>query len=294
MSDQLLDSNTTALITASDAKTMALWADDKKRDFIGTFEKRVEVATFIVYQTAAELTNAALERRFISRKHLNSIKTTSPTNKSHRGYYYQGDLIGGRSYDELFKIAKERAADIIKKLPALKDAVKIIDAETFKLIEEHKELKDKLTAKNEKLMELSEPVVMADLDQSMTLKEFQAYVKKLHADKAKLQSEIYADGRELQERDITISKRLYAGLPGISEAIISVINEHYERITGLEATCRRVAERVSFGDSPEALSLLEHFEKDELTISDKIQAEFDTALAKLNLSKKTKKLTAKK
>lgn len=294
MSDQLLDVNTSALITASDAKTMALWADDKKKDFIKTFKKRVEAATFILYQTAKELCDAAISRRFISRKHAHSIKYIEPRSRNYACYSGSGQIIGDRSYDELIKIAKERAEDIIKKLPALKDAVKVIDAETFRLIEEHKDLKDALSAKNEKLMELSEPVVMAELDQNMTLKEFQAYVKKLHADKAKLQYDVYAEGRKLQELDITISKRLYAGLPGISDAIILVINEHYERITGLETTCRRVEERINFGDSPEALLLLEHFEKDELAISDKIQAEFDAALAKLNLSKKTKKLAAKK
>jgi hypothetical protein len=92
-------------------------------------------------------------------------------------------------------------------------------------------------------------------------------------------------GEELQEMEIRISKALYAGIPGISDAIIKVINEHYERITALGNMCRRVSERVAFGDSAEALSLLSFFEKDEATVSDTIQAEFDAALVKLNLTK---------
>ena len=52
---------------------------------------------------------------------------------------------------------------------------------------------------------------------------------------------------------------------------------------------RRVSERVAFGDSDGALSLLEFFEKDEAVVSDNIQAEFDTALEKLHLSKKAVK-----
>ena len=291
MEDQLLNGDSTALITASDCRSIAMWDEGKKKEFIRTFEERVEVASYILNQTAHCITQKATSRQFLSYKHQSRIKPVNAlkltAQQVHNGPYY--NYLGGRPQQELDKIAEERAEDIIKKLPALKDAVKIIDQKTFDLIEEHKALKETCEKKNERLQELSVEIRLSDMEQDMTIGEFRNFVKETHKKKEILKTELYVMGQNLQSMETTIAKNLYAGIPGISDAIIAVINEHYERIIALENMSRRVSERVAFGDSDEALSLLEFFEKDEAVVSDNIQAEFDTALEKLHLSKQAVK-----
>jgi hypothetical protein len=296
--DPILAGDSTELITSADARSMALWADDKKKAFVDTFKSRAKVAAYILQLTAHTIMTKAMDRRFISYKHqkqINQVSVSDPYDRVfEQGYWQHRSTVGGRNPQELQKIAAERADDVLKKLPVLKDAVKIIDNDTFKLIEDHKALKEVFEANQEKLNDLSEPVVMSELDQNMTLGEFKKYIKKLQESKQALLTEVSKQGRELQEMDATIYKKLYNGLPGLSDAIVKVINEHYERITALDSTIRRVEERVQFGDSVEALQMLEYFEKDEVTVSDTIQAEFTAALEQLKLSVKTRRLKAKK
>jgi uncharacterized protein YoxC len=289
--DVLLNSPSEALITISDTRSIVNWDDNKKKEFILTFKQRTDVALFILEATAEQIRSKAESRRFISYKHRNMIQEVCPHYFTSGGHYYND--VSGRSAQELRRIAEERADEIIKKLPSINTAVKIIDAATFALIEKHTALQEELQKKKDKLYELADEINLNDLNQDMTIGTFRRMVKKLESDREKLIAEVTSEGKELQELDITISKKLYAGIPGISEAIVKVINEHYERITALQAMTRRVEEHINFGDSKEALDMLSHFEKDEVTVSDTIKAEFDAALDKLKLSK-VKKLSAKK
>jgi hypothetical protein len=291
--DVLLDSSSSDLIVAADTRPISTWDEGKKREFIDTFKKRTDVALYLLKNTANYITEKATNRRFISQKHYKDIKTVYPVYFDMKNTGWNPPSISGRSTTELEQIAENRADDVIKKLPALKTAVKIIDTETYALIEKHAAAKNALQVKKDKLDELAEEINLGELDQTMTVGALRAMLKKIEKTRDTLLHEISAEGRELQEMDILISKKLYAGIPGISEAIVKVINEHYERITALQAMTRRVEERIQFGDSKEALDMLAHFESDESTVSDNIRAEFDAALEKLKVFK-VKRLASKK
>jgi hypothetical protein len=98
------------------------------------------------------------------------------------------------------------------------------------------------------------------------------------------------------ELDNQINKALYLGLPGLSDAVIKVVADHLERAVAFDQTTRRVTEKVLFGDSEAAMELLKGFERDEVTVSDNIKAEFSAAMLKLGIAagKKTRQLKAKK
>jgi hypothetical protein len=283
MADSLLEGDNAALIATSDSRSMVLWTDEKKKDFLKTFYERTGTAKRILYYTAVEISNLAHNRRFLSRKHLNQIDRVSV-----KCPYYNWDN-AGRTEDEVQKIGKERADSIIKNLPSLNSALKVVDSDTAELIEKYEVLKAELQAVKDALDDASEDIELEDLDPNMTIAEFRKFIKDNEELRFKLVRQSSEKGLELQNLDRTICKRLYAGVPGISEALIKIINEHYERITALGQVERRVEERVKFGDSPEALSILEHFEKDEVSISDNVKAEFEKALEALQISKKVKK-----
>jgi hypothetical protein len=283
--DNLMETPSTELLLASATTSIALWSEDKKQDFIKTFEQRNSVAQHILYYTANEIRQQALSKKFISQKHERSAKVFMPIDVHDRAR-----TIGGRTLDELHTIAHERAESVLKNLPPLKNAVKVIDPETAKLIDDYEELRDNLQKLKDSLDEMPQVIQMSELDQNMTIGQFRKYVKKVEETKVELLEKLSKGGTELQELDITINKKLYAGIPGLSDAIIKTVNDHYERIMMLQQLSRRMIEQVKFGDSAQALEILKHFESDEMTISDNINTEFVAALAVLGVAKKTKKL----
>jgi hypothetical protein len=289
--DNLLDDGNTGLILASDAKSMALWDDPKKREFKETFEQRAQCAEFILHRTASRITELAMTRKFISRKHLSRIRQISYT--FHNGYYpSRGGAwveplnFGGRSQDDMRAVANERAEAILKNLPSLRKAVAVIDTTTAKNMDRLAIVKERLQAVKDELDDLSEVIDLRQMDPALTIGQLLKQVDDVRDNKEKLTKEFEKLGRESQALDDAISKALYTGIPGLSDAIIKIVNDHYERITALQNMTRRVGERILFGDSPEALELLAHFEQDELTVSASIQKEFAKALEVLNLSKK--------
>jgi hypothetical protein len=288
MSDNILENGQTAIISASEARSMSTWTDEKKDEFVKTFKLRTEAALYILATTAGYLHERGVRRRFLSGKHEKLINEVVPNALHHDddSYYKERTLYGGRTHDEITEIASKRADEILANLPPLKQALNVIDTATAKMIDEHEALQKKLQVLKDTLDDLSGAVDMSDMDQKMTIGEFRKHINDIKTKKKKLLAELSEGGAELQKLDVTISKNLYSGIPGLSDALIKVINEHYERITALRAVTRRVEEKVKFGDSPEAVTLLEHFEKDEVEISTAIKAEFDAALQKLNLSKK--------
>jgi hypothetical protein len=259
---------------------MAAWSETKKAEFIATFEKRSAASRLILETTASCVLEIASRRKFVSTKHVNQVERSSTVDCQ----WNKHQEVTGRSNEDIHKIAQAQAEAILKGLPPLKKAVQIIDPDTAKKID----ARDKLLVKGKKirdeLVELAEPIRMVDLDQNMTVGEFRKLVKDRERKQKRLVNqldEIAKDGNELEN---AINKALYAGLPGLSDAVVKVVNDCYERSSALDATTRRVAERVKFGDSAAAMDILRRFEDDEVEVSEEIKAEFDGALKKLKVA----------
>ncbi len=297
----------TEMVLAAKDGTVALWTDERKNDFVRTFQDRARVARYIILATAAEVASTATRRKFISPKHLRTLREApSPrqnyntdhevwrfarqdalhdldTNQSNLTRYL--NTIGGRSLIDLEAIAKERAQAMLKALPPLQRAVEIIDPDTAKLIDQ----KDKLKAQGQAAvdaLEAIEPIILKDVDPKMSVGALRKLIKDTDSKRRKLVARLDAIGKEGSELEETIAKRLYAGLPGLSDAIMGIIHEHVDREVALETMTRRVEEQVKFGDSEAALELLKGFEKDELTIASEVAEKFKAALDALKLSVK--------
>jgi hypothetical protein len=145
------------------------------------------------------------------------------------------------------------------------------------------ELKAKGQKTLEQVEEASEPIVMSDINQDMTIKNFRAMVKAQDTRRRSLLNKLEEIGQEGSQLESTVNKRLYKGLPGLAEAVMNVVHQHLDRSKALDATARRVTEQVIFGDSEAALEMLKHFEQDEAQVSSSVKASFDEALAKLKL-----------
>ena len=310
---QLLDTPTDSLMTSVSSEEIVNWGDDKKKEFVNLFHNRVRAARYLLERTAYRIAATAEQKKFISQKHLRGLYSNEdlrygnglefnpnrfydPIDEGecedrnlygHRNVYIRinnAGKIGGREINDLDAIAEQRARSVLDELPPLKAAVQIIDPETAKLIER----KDKLLVQGEKtreeIEEVSEPIIMADLDQNMTVGAFRALVKERDSKRRQLLNKLSEIGREGSELEASISKKLYSGLPGLSEAVVEVIKSHIDRSTALDEVSRRVDEQVRFGDSAAATSLLSHFEADEAEIGDKVRSQLSEAMEKLKLS----------
>lgn len=302
MTDSALENGTSMLTLVKNSQhEMAQWSETKRKDFVETFEKRSRVTRYILVKTAEFLLEGARRRRFITDKHNRELAITR-SSRSWRDLtdvensYHNGSTVGGRSARELDTIAQERADVILKELPPLKKAVLIIQPETAKKIER----RDKLLEQGQKLMdqlvELSENLELANMDQKMTIGDFREFIKEREKSRRALRHKLDEMGAEGTQLEDEISRALYSGIPGISEAVIKVINDHIEREQAFDATTRRVGERVMFGDSEAAMEILSRFEKDEVTVSEEIKSEFASALEKLKVAgqKKTAQLKSAK
>lgn len=281
--------NALALQLSTD--NLATWSDEKRKSFTETFDARVRVARYLLYRTAIYVAQKAKEKHFISDKHDRQFPNhwqSIPDELYDRkpGSYYHENAVGGRDLQELEVIARERADEIIKQLPGLTDAVRILSPEVGQMIEK----RSKLLAKGKQLLEEAEGLAgsldMDDLDQEMTIAAFRAMVKDREKKRASLLSKLDDVGEEGRALDSRINKFLYDGLPGLSDAVIKVIKDYLDRSLGFSAMNRRVAEQVQFGDSEAAMEMLKTFEKDEATISSDIKAQFDQALDELKVAAK--------
>lgn len=288
-SDSITDLVPTAI---SGTEQMAEWSDEKKADFVKTFEKRSAASRLILEMTAEAILNQASSRKFISAKHVNQVNSSNTVGRG--CHYYDAEKETGRTYQDLHKIAEEQAKAVLTGLPPLKKAVQIIDPDTAKKIDQ----RDKLIAKGKKLrdelVELAEPIEMAELDQNMTVGEFRKMVKDRERRQKRIVDTLEEIAKEGNALENAINKALYSGLPGLSDAVVKAVNDCYERSNALDATTRRVAEQVKFGDSNAAMSILRRFEEDEAEVSTEIKAEFQGALKKLKLAATRKRKTAKK
>lgn len=305
----------TELVKLASDDSLSTWTDDKRREFTKIFEDRAGASRYIMYLAALKILEGAYNKKFISNLHLDKFQkerddlpgndfvyrlkhcmgtltdlhrfaTASDVNHGQGQGYEKYKTIGGRDIVELDQLAHERSRTILEELPPLKQAVKVIDPTTAKKIDRRDALLVEGKAMVERLEILCQPIRMADLDQNMTIGAFRKSVKVQDKKKRELVHKLDEIGAEGSELDDEINTALYRGLPGLSDAVLSVAKDHFERSTALAQTTRRVVEQVQFGDSHAALELLRGFEKDELKVSEKIKAEFSTAMKKLHAAKK--------
>lgn len=303
--DELNQEDALALVGQAETEGMELWSEIKRKEFADLFTTRSEAARYILLCTAGEILRTAENRRFIGGKHLGEFREKNGgrdvefgafhTREGNSSYSCLPNHIGGRAVSDLNKIAEARAELILKQLPPLRKVVQIIDIETAKRLDRRDALLKKAKELKGKLDESSGCLNMAELDQDMSIRDFRKMVKDRDKKRRDLVTELNEVGKEGNELDTLINKRLYEGLPGLSNAVIKVALEHVQKATALDTTSRRVTERVIFGDSQTALELLKGFEKDEVKVSENIANQFKEALEKLKLSGlKRKQLKAKK
>jgi len=297
--NQLLDTPTGDFLSSVQNSNIVNWGEGKKIEFVELFHNRVIAARYLLEKTAYEISRTAESRKFISQKHLRKLYDNDTRRygngldfnphrfyaKTESGQYdYPNPSVGGRDPSALNDIAEQRAKAVLDELPALKAAVQIIDPETARMIDR----KEVILVQGDKIRDevetISEPILMAELDQSMSIGEFRALVKERDTKRKQLLTKLAELGREGSELEEIISKRLYSGLPGLSDAVVEVIKSHIDRSAALDEVSRRVEEQVRFGDSDAAVSLLSHFEQDEANIGDNIKSQLSAALDKLKLS----------
>jgi hypothetical protein len=278
----------TTLTTELRSDAMSTWTEDKRKDFVKQFTKRARVSRYIALKTADSVRTKAIQKQFISSKHdkafqdlQTKIGEICDKNADRFSYSY---TVGGRPLTELDQIAADQADQILSNLPPLKTAVEIINPEISKAIEQRDAFLDKGKLLFEQADELSGQLDMADVDQKMTVADFRTFVKDRNKKRRDLLTQLDDVSRDGQALETKINKFLYAGLPGLSQAVVDIITNLIEKSTALGTMNRRVEEKVLFGDSAAAVTLLQSFEKDELKVSDEVKAQFDKALEQLKLS----------
>ena len=278
------------LIVVENCKDIATWSDEKKKDFTKTFQNRVDSSRYILQCMSNYIMSKAASKKFISNKHVNNFNAKYAGNFISRQY---GIKIGGREPAELDSIAEKQADKVLKELPPLKNVVSILTPDIAKKIEEKEKILVKAQKITDEFVELSEPIHLADIDQKMTVGDFRKMVNKNEKRRKILALSLEDLGKTGQELEREIDKALYAGIPGISDAVIKAASTHIEKSIALDQLGRRVEEQVMFGDSTAALELLRGFEKDEETLVGDVKSEFKKALAVLMDQKKQLK-SAKK
>jgi hypothetical protein len=282
----------TQALAINDKGELASWSENKREGFLKTYRERTFAAISIAVTTATMFRSKACEHNFISAKHTSKIDNKYADLEASYVYYRQS----GRSNTELQMLAKERAADIYAQLPPLRKAVQLIDAKTTQLIDDSAKLRKKAQVSADALGELQTEFNMDEYE-DMTVKAF----KKMVSDTAKKKKQLYETmqecGAQAHRIDARVAKALYAGLPGISEACVGVIEEHLDKARGLLQLVRRVEEKVRYGDSEAACTLLSGFEKDELQVSEdtrtKIKSAMDIIRSKAKEMKAAEKEKAK-
>lgn len=290
------DASVSAMTKELVQDALETWSDDKRKSFCKMLEDRIRASAYLNVKTAEIIADKAYNRKYLGQG-TNVFKPAgAPTSWECRdkervtvNYERTTEQAGGRNLSELDHLAEERAMEVLKELPPLKKAVQIIAPDVAKMIEDRDEVLEKGLKLKKQLDELPTTLAMKDLDQQMTIGEFRKMVKDLDSKRRKLVEDLNDLGREGAELEDTINKRLYSGLPGLSEAVIKVIHDHYERGVALFQLNRRVSEKVMFGDSAAATDILQKFEKDEVQVDSSIKSEFSGAMEKLKLAAKTGK-----
>jgi hypothetical protein len=238
---------------------------------------------------AQEAIDIGMNRQFISQKHLKLMRDLPKINDDkdheiHNYHFAAGSTFGKRNSDELITVAKENAIRLMKELPPLQKAVKIIKPDTAKMIDRRDELLKKGQKLADELSDLCEEKSLSDYDQKMTIGNFQKMLIQQGDQKRTIVTELDKIGLEGTDLEKQIDKDLYGGIPGLSDALVNIINGLIDKCVSLGQLSRRVHEKVMFGDSKQALEILQNFERDELELSTATCRELREAVEKLGLS----------
>ena len=296
--------NPFSLMVGESAAAMALWTDDKKKDYVGLFKQRANASMYILRNTARELASRAKEKQFLGVPRYNKLVeecTQFAGEDAVQGdrYNYNGNAdLWRKTYDrsqvDLDAMVKERVVSLIKNLPSLNAAMLILDPETHNKMLRRDELREKGQEITEKFAEVSVDVRLSDMDQTMTIGAFRAYMKDLETKRRRMLEELEEIGKEGQDIERHINKALFKGLPGIGEEIESVVKELYQQSKDMGSTSRSVENTVLYGDCDAALAILESFKSDEQKVSTAIGLRFQNGLELLKLKLAGKKVKAKK
>lgn len=289
---------TTMLATLGANDGLLNWSDEKKTDFVKTFALRVVEARYVLCKTADLIQAAAERRKFVSRKHTRQIdarlefdrRTPVPDYRELRDALDKGM----RATNLLDQIAEQRAKTIISSLPPLKTAVSVIDKDTAKLITQLDRSREQAQTLADELDEMATTFKLSEADQDQTIAEFRAMVEAHNDLRNTRLAKLSKLGKKGVELDQQIAKALYAGLPGLSEAVVDCIAEHLERAMALVEVERRVSERVKFGDSDAAMDILATFEQDEVRVNEDMTTRITAAMGELKNKAKALRATKKK
>jgi len=296
--------NPFSLMVGESAAAMALWTDDKKKDYVGLFKQRANASMYILRNTARELASRAKEKQFLGIPRYNKLVeecTQFAGEDAVQGDYYNRQATSDlwrKTYDrsqvDLDAMVKERVVSLIKNLPSLNAAMLILDPETHNKMLRRDELREKGQEITDKFAEVSVDVRLSDMDQTMTIGAFRAYMKDLESKRRRMLEELEEIGKEGQDLERHINKALFKGLPGIGEEIESVVKELYQQSKDMGSTSRSVENTVLYGDCEAALAILESFKSDEQKVSTAIGLRFQNGLELLKLKLAGKKVKAKK
>ncbi len=285
MSDQIFEETAETMIARVKNAEMALWSETKRQDFVNLFDSRSLAAQYVMVRVAAIIAEKAKERYFIGQRTFSDLFSEPHPQVSQKYDDKTGDYrVAGRTVLELDQIAVDRAKVILDELPSTNKAVSIIDPETSELLQQRDDLLLQLKALREELEEVPTELNMRELPPDTTIADFLKQIDDLEENRESIIKKMGRIGKEGNNLQVIINKRLYKGLPGLSEAVVTVVRQHWERATALAQVTRRVEEKVKFGDSEAAVDLLKGFESDEITVSDSVKNEFKAALEKLNLA----------
>jgi polyhydroxyalkanoate synthesis regulator phasin len=297
------------LITRDEATQLSTditsWSEEKRAEFCTLFDRRSATGQVLIWMTTEYVLTSTYRRKILSAKHLMRFL--------HRwgGELYSrdaGDVTVGllphsrklqfkdkldRPEDDLRRIAKERGMAILDSMPPLQKALEILDPGTLKLMKR----KDAITPEGEKLIEelenVSESIRMSD-HPDMKVQEFMEHVRarnKRRLDIIQKLGKLGAEGTALEQK---IGKALFAGVPGLSEAVLDIAEKLIQQAVAMGEMNRRIEERVKFGDSQQAMELLHRFEEDEMSVDNDIAERLRSALDKLKVAKPAKKKLAGK
>ena len=298
--------NPFAIMTGESAAAMALWTDNKKKDYVGLFKQRANASMYILRNSAQQLAHRAKEKQFLGVPRFNKLVDEcqgfageDEIKRCGYGGYSQQDLdlwksTYDRSQADLDAMVSERVTALLKQLPSLNAAMLILDAETHAKMIRRDELSKRGQELTDEFAEHSVDIRLSDVDQTMTIGGFRAYIKDIENKRRKILEELEENGKEGQVLERHINKALFKGLPGIGEEIENVVKELYQQSKDMGATARSVENTVLYGDCEAALAILESFKTDEKAVSTAIGKRFQNGLEllKLKLAKGSKKKKA--
>jgi hypothetical protein len=298
--------NPFSLMVGDSAAAMALWTDDKKKDYVELFKQRANASMYILRHTARKLASSAKEKQFLGIPRYNKLvedccnfagEDAIRGERHNYGHSETSDLwrkTYDRSQADMDAIVKDRVVSLIKNLPSLNAAMLILDPETHAKMLRRDEIREKGQELTDKFAEISVDVRLSDMDQNMSIGAFRLYMKDLEGKRKAMLEQLEEIGKEGQDLERHINKALFKGLPGIGEEIESVVKELYQQSKDMGSTSRSVENTVLYGDCEAALAILESFKGDEKKVSTAIGLRFQNGLELLKLKlagKKSKKKT---